>query len=232
MSGIGTVVCRLRGADCARAGAGTPQGLHRSGLRRSSRCSTSPTNRCSTTGSSNPALSTKHGPELQIWQLSLRSFRRSAILWNPPRAPARDGTRAMTTHHRAHRGASLILAIGVAILSLRLEAATLPAGFTETTVASGLASPTAMAFAPDGRLFVCQQGGQLRVIKNGVLRDPVRDAHRRLGRRTRAAGRRLRPGLRVEPLRLRLLHGHDADDSQPRQPVHGQRRRRRRRQRD
>ena len=26
-----------------------------------------------------------------------------------------------------------------------------------------------MQFAPDGRLFVCQQGGQLRVIKNGVL---------------------------------------------------------------
>lgn len=26
-----------------------------------------------------------------------------------------------------------------------------------------------MAFAPDGRLFVCQQNGQLRVIKNGVL---------------------------------------------------------------
>jgi len=29
--------------------------------------------------------------------------------------------------------------------------------------------PTAMAFAPDGRLFVCQQSGQLRVIKNGAL---------------------------------------------------------------
>ena len=26
-----------------------------------------------------------------------------------------------------------------------------------------------MAFAPDGRIFVCQQGGQVRVIKNGVL---------------------------------------------------------------
>ena len=26
-----------------------------------------------------------------------------------------------------------------------------------------------MEFAPDGRLFVCQQGGQLRVIKNGLL---------------------------------------------------------------
>jgi glucose/arabinose dehydrogenase len=51
-------------------------------------------------------------------------------------------------------------------------AATLPAGFTETPVATGLASPTAMAFAPDGRLFVAQQGGALRVIKNGALLGP------------------------------------------------------------
>ena len=49
------------------------------------------------------------------------------------------------------------------------RAATLPAGFAETLFAGGLSSPTAMAFAPDGRLFVCQQGGQLRVIKNGTL---------------------------------------------------------------
>src|SRR6267378_8596024 len=48
-------------------------------------------------------------------------------------------------------------------------AATLPSGFTETLVANGLSSPTAMQFAPDGRLFVCLQGGQLRVIKNGAL---------------------------------------------------------------
>jgi len=50
-----------------------------------------------------------------------------------------------------------------------LRAAALPAGFAETQVAAGLSSPTAMSFAPDGRLFVCQQGGQLRVIKNGAL---------------------------------------------------------------
>jgi hypothetical protein len=49
------------------------------------------------------------------------------------------------------------------------RAATVPAGFTETIAASGLASPTAMEFAPDGRLFVTEQGGRLRVIKNGVL---------------------------------------------------------------
>ncbi|HYJ04331.1 MAG TPA: PQQ-dependent sugar dehydrogenase [Chthoniobacterales bacterium] len=51
-----------------------------------------------------------------------------------------------------------------------LSAATLPTGFVETQFGSNLGgAPTAMAFAPDGRLFVCLQGGQLRVIKNGAL---------------------------------------------------------------
>jgi len=50
-----------------------------------------------------------------------------------------------------------------------LNGATLPSGFTETQIAGGLSGPTAMDFAPDGRLFVCLQGGQLRVIKNGAL---------------------------------------------------------------
>ncbi len=48
-------------------------------------------------------------------------------------------------------------------------AATLPPGFVETRIATGLSSATAMAFAPDGRLFVCQQGGRLRVIKSNTL---------------------------------------------------------------
>jgi glucose/arabinose dehydrogenase len=56
------------------------------------------------------------------------------------------------------------LAIGSAA-----SGATLPSGFAETRIATGLASPTAMSFAPDGRLFVCEQGGRLRVIKNGAL---------------------------------------------------------------
>ena len=49
------------------------------------------------------------------------------------------------------------------------SAATVPAGFTDAVVAGGLNIPTAMAIAPDGRIFVCQQGGALRVIKNGAL---------------------------------------------------------------
>src|SRR6187200_1417760 len=54
-------------------------------------------------------------------------------------------------------------------LTFSASAATLPFGFVETTVATGIASPTAMAIAPDGRIFVCSQTGALRVIKNGVL---------------------------------------------------------------
>ena len=48
-------------------------------------------------------------------------------------------------------------------------AASLPSGFTEALVATGLSNPTAMAVAPDGRVYVSQQGGALRVVKNGAL---------------------------------------------------------------
>src|ERR1051326_3271683 len=50
-----------------------------------------------------------------------------------------------------------------------LPAATVPSGFTDSVLASGMAGPTAMEFAPDGRLFVCQKAGQLRIIKDGAL---------------------------------------------------------------
>src|SRR5215208_7891117 len=56
----------------------------------------------------------------------------------------------------------------VFLLACAANAASLPPGFTETAI-SGLNNPTAMAIAPDGRIFVCQQGGSLRVIKNDVL---------------------------------------------------------------
>lgn len=45
----------------------------------------------------------------------------------------------------------------------------LPSGFQEALVAGGLGSPTAMAPAPDGRVFITTQGGDLRVVKNGAL---------------------------------------------------------------
>lgn len=59
--------------------------------------------------------------------------------------------------------------VALATTTTSLGAATLPPGFTEIVYGTGLNSPTAMQFAPDGRLFVAQQGGALRVIQNGVL---------------------------------------------------------------
>ncbi len=69
--------------------------------------------------------------------------------------------------------ARLLVLSAMAVLAVTLAApsqgATLPTGFAETQVATGLAAPTAMTFSPDGRLFVTEQGGRLRVIKNGTL---------------------------------------------------------------
>ena len=47
---------------------------------------------------------------------------------------------------------------------------TQPAGFTRNeSWITGLSAATALAQATDGRLFVAQQGGDLRVVKNGTL---------------------------------------------------------------
>ena len=48
--------------------------------------------------------------------------------------------------------------------------ATQPSGFTRNeSWITGLTNATAFAQAPDGRLFIAQQGGALRVVKNGAL---------------------------------------------------------------
>src|SRR6185436_11491732 len=54
-------------------------------------------------------------------------------------------------------------------LESRVMFAVIPSGFTETQVAAGFANPTSMTLAPDGRIFVAEQGGALRVVKNGSL---------------------------------------------------------------
>ena len=42
-----------------------------------------------------------------------------------------------------------------------------PEGFDDVQVAAGLEKPTSMAFAPDGRLFVTEQEGTVRVVVDG-----------------------------------------------------------------
>lgn len=88
-----------------------------------------------------------------------------------PDCPDSQSTRSERSLVSFAQRFTLGLAASVLLLSalaFSAGAATLPPGFVETQI-SGLSSPTAMDFAPDGRLFVCQKGGDLRVIKNGVL---------------------------------------------------------------
>lgn len=47
----------------------------------------------------------------------------------------------------------------------------LPPGFNVSTVATGLSGATALETTRDGRIFVCEQDGKLRVIQDGKLLD-------------------------------------------------------------
>jgi glucose/arabinose dehydrogenase len=66
---------------------------------------------------------------------------------------------------------------GIAIVLLCLfcgpgtvaNAATVGTGFAADIYVDQLDAPTAMAFAPDGRLFICEQEGRLRIVENGEL---------------------------------------------------------------
>jgi glucose/arabinose dehydrogenase len=76
----------------------------------------------------------------------------------------------MKTRQLTHSLALVLFIVVVTSTStVSTSAATVPTGFTDSLVANGLIDPTAMALAPDGRIFVCQQNGALRVIKNGAL---------------------------------------------------------------
>jgi glucose/arabinose dehydrogenase len=66
----------------------------------------------------------------------------------------------------------LVRAAGLALLTFAVPtvyATTLPPGFTEEVVAAGLSQTIAMAFSPDGRLFVCEKSGHIRVIVDDTL---------------------------------------------------------------
>src|SRR6185295_13600112 len=58
----------------------------------------------------------------------------------------------------------LLGAAGLALLAAAAAAVTLPAGFQETVVFSGLVKPTAIQFASDGRIFVAEKSGVIKVF--------------------------------------------------------------------
>src|SRR5262245_21162146 len=71
-----------------------------------------------------------------------------------------------------NRGAGLFRTIVAVCLALSLSAmaaTTVPPNFSDSVFVDGIADGTCMEFAPDGRLFVAQQGGKLLVVKNGTV---------------------------------------------------------------
>ena len=77
-----------------------------------------------------------------------------------------------TVQHKTQSGINasiLTFIIASLFIASSIKAQTYPTGFQQVLVANGISNPTVMAFAPDGRLFVAQQTGALRIIENGVL---------------------------------------------------------------
>jgi glucose/arabinose dehydrogenase len=74
--------------------------------------------------------------------------------------------------HRVREGARVLLAAGAAALAavfvapIAASAATYPPGFSEQTVFTGLTNPTAARFASDGRVFVAEKGGLVKVFNS------------------------------------------------------------------
>lgn len=74
---------------------------------------------------------------------------------------------------RALSAVPLRIALAVLPLGGLAAAETLPAGFELSEVARGLDEPIALEFAPDGRLFIAERTGTLRVLDGGVISEPL-----------------------------------------------------------
>ena len=86
--------------------------------------------------------------------------------------------RATRRGRRLSLALSLALVLGsltamVAGVAPAASAATLPAGFQESVVFSGLTNPSVVRFSPDGRVFVAEKRGVIKVFDS--LSDPTPD---------------------------------------------------------
>ncbi len=89
----------------------------------------------------------------------------------------------------------------------------LPAGFREVTVFSGLTSPTAVRFSPDGRVFVAEKSGLIKVFSS--LSDSTPEVYADLRRQVHDFWDRGLLGMALDPnfptkSSIYVLYTHDA----------------------
>lgn len=119
-------------------------------------------------------------------------------------------------------GIALLVALVAAPLGVpAARAATLPTGFEERTVASGLTAPTAVDWAPDGRMFVAEKAGRVRVVSAAgtLVTTPLLD----ISAHVHPSGDRGLLGIAVDSnfasnRYLYLLYTYDSDSSHPTGP--------------
>src|SRR3954463_6479526 len=64
-------------------------------------------------------------------------------------------------------------ALATQVRASTATASTLPTGFRDSVVLSGLTNPTVLQFAPDGRIFVGQKNGVIKVFQSLTDTNPV-----------------------------------------------------------
>jgi glucose/arabinose dehydrogenase len=89
-----------------------------------------------------------------------------------------DGTRCscdVTRWRRLARPAAMVLgvALGLALVPSPAGASTEPPGFHDSVALSGLNNPTVVQFASDGRIFVGQKNGVIKVFQSLTDTNPV-----------------------------------------------------------
>ena len=109
----------------------------------------------------------------------------------------------------------VVVAFAAACLAGPAGASTLPSGFAETTAFSGLTNPTVVRFAADGRVFVAEKSGLIKVFSSLSDTTPTTFADLRTKVHNfwdrGLLGMALHPELPGQPLRLRALRARRRD---------------------
>ncbi|MCI0447235.1 PQQ-dependent sugar dehydrogenase [bacterium] len=74
---------------------------------------------------------------------------------------------ARSLNQYAGRLGGLLLLLAISLFPTVSDAITLPSGFQEQTAFQGLSNPTVVRFAPDGRIFVAEKVGRIKIF-NGL----------------------------------------------------------------